>query len=121
MDYTPRDSENMKPAALVLLVVIIVLSIFNLLAGLGVIGKDDAPPEYMVMTTEDLDQLMIQVLQDEEGVTPDEEGKMSVPTEKMLSQNIMPKVMNRLGEKGWELCGINRNELYYFKRPAQKN
>ena len=37
----------------------------------------------------------------------------------MLSQNIMPRVMNSLGRDGWELTGINRNELYYFKRIKQ--
>ena len=67
----------MKSGIIALLVLILIATLANLLASLGVIGggggagSEGGEWEYMVKTTQDLDKMMIEVIQEEEGIEPD--------------------------------------------------
>ena len=118
----------MKPAQLVLLLVILVLGIVNLLASFGVIGGSSAPKasaaaaggnfEYRVVTPQEMDTIGFKAVATELGIKEDEEGKMQLPGARVVKNALLQTTFNELKKERWELVSITADSLYVFRKPG---
>jgi len=74
-------------------------------------------PNYLVKTVGELDLLVNKQLVKIGAAEKPAKGETSykiLDREKAKSSNIMPKVLNPLGKKGWNLTAVNKMECYIF-------
>jgi len=119
----------MKSGPLLLLAAVLVVAVLNLLASLGVVGAGSSTGEtasgswdYKVMSALEMDQIGYKAVADDEGIEPDEEGKMNLPREKVVIQAIMPRTLEEIQKDGWELLtieGTQGGNFFIFRRPKQ--
>lgn len=123
MENLPKNTDSMKPAHLAILIVILVLGIANLLAGLGVIGGSPTPEttevtfSYRVITPVEMDSIGFKAVAEQEGVEPDEEGKMNLPGPKVVKNALLQTTLDELKKEGWQLTGVTPDSLYVFRKP----
>jgi hypothetical protein len=125
MENVPKNSKNMKPIHLVILLVILVLGIANLLAGLGVIGggASKAAPaggkwEYRVVTPQEMDAIGFKAVATELNIKEDEEGKMQLPGARVVKNALLQTTLDELKKEGWDAVSITPDSLYIFRKPA---
>ena len=83
--------------------------------------KEHQPWQYKVLTIADIDKLIFSrlVAQKAAEAIPNQPGKYKIlDVEKAKSQVIMPEILNALGKEGWILAGVNKSDLYIFKKPG---
>ena len=74
---------------------------------------------HLAITVTELDRLVYDELVKIGAASVPENGSTEyviTDREKAKSQNILPKILNPLGKKGWELRAVNKMECYVFKR-----
>lgn len=124
MDNLPKKSDSMKPAHLAILIVILVLGVANLLVGLGVIGGNTSSGAtaggdytYRVITPVEMDSIGFKAVAEQEGVKPDEEGKMNLPGAKVVKNALLQTTLDELKKEGWQLTGVTPDSIYVFHKP----
>ena len=125
MENVPKNSKNMKPIHLVILLVILVLGIANLLAGLGVIGGGASKAaiaggkwEYRVVTPQEMDAIGFKAVATELNIKEDEEGKMQLPGARVVKNALLQTTLDELKKEGWDAVSITPDSLYIFRKPA---
>lgn len=125
MENVPKNSKNMKPIHLVILLVILVLGIANLLAGLGVIGGGASKAataggkwEYRVVTPQEMDAIGFKAVDTELNIKEDEEGKMQLPGARVVKNALLQTTLDELKKEGWDAVSITPDSLYIFRKPA---
>jgi hypothetical protein len=119
----------MKSGPLLLLAAVFIVVVLNLLASLGVIGgsgsadaADSGMWEYKVMSAPEMDEIGYKAVAADEGIEPDEEGKMTLPREKVVIQAIMPRTLEEIQKDGWKLLTTEVTQggnYFIFRRPKQ--
>lgn len=113
---------------MLLLAAVLVVAVLNLLASLGVLGgggsssDSSASWDYKVMSAQEMDEVGYKAVAADEGIEPDEEGKMTLPREKVVIQAIMPRTLEEVQKDGWELLtveGTQGGNFFIFRRPQQ--
>jgi hypothetical protein len=125
MENVPKNSKIMKPAHLVILLVILILGVVNLLAGFGVIGGGSSNSastggnwEYRVVTPQEMDTIGFKTVATELGVKEDEEGKMQLPGARVVKNALLQTTLAELKKEGWDIVAITPDSLYIFRKPA---
>ena len=80
-------------------------------------GEEGRPVAYKVVTVSELDRMVFDELvrEDAARAEPSETGKYVITNKKLAHSGVvMPKVLNRLGKKGWVLEAVNKMECYIF-------
>ncbi|MCF6312331.1 MAG: hypothetical protein L3J39_07750 [Verrucomicrobiales bacterium] len=117
----------MKSGSLLLLAAVLVVVVLNLLATLGVFGGGDSSSdaalwEYKVMSPAEMDAVGYKAVAADEGIEADEDGKMTLPREKVVIQSIMPRTLVEVQKEGWELLTVQATQggnFFIFRRPQQ--
>ncbi|NOX98773.1 MAG: hypothetical protein GXP30_03420 [Verrucomicrobia bacterium] len=127
----------MKSGPLLLLGAVLLVAVLNLLVSLGVMGpgastsvEDEAQVsspnsanwEYKVMNTKEMDEIGFRAVGKDEGIEPDEEGKMKLPQKKLLIQSLMPRTLEEIQKDGWELLTTELTQggnFFIFRRAKQ--
>ena len=84
------------------------------------IGEEGRAVAYKVVTVSELDRMVFEELVRENAARaePGEPGKYVITNKKLAHSGVvMPKVLNRLGKKGWVLEAVNKMECYIFSCP----
>ncbi len=116
----------MKSGPLLLLAAVLVVAVLNLLASLGVLGSggssEEGDWEYKVMSATEMDEVGYKAVAADEGIEADEEGKMTLPREKVVIQAIMPRTLVEIQKDGWKLLTVEMTQggnFFIFRRPQQ--
>jgi len=118
----------MKSGPLLLLAAVLIATVLNLLVSLGVIGSAGNSGaasnvwEYKVMSALEMDEVGYKAVGADEGIEPDEEGKMKLPTKKVILQALMPRTLEEIQKDGWELLAVEATQggnYFIFRRPKQ--
>jgi hypothetical protein len=119
----------MKSGSLLLLAAVLIVVVLNLLVSLGVIGGGDSTGEagedsweYKVMSAPEMDEIGYKAVAADAGIKPDEEGKMTLPREKVVIQAIMPRTLDEIQKDGWKLLTTEVTQggnYFIFRRPKQ--
>ncbi|MFK5924017.1 MAG: hypothetical protein QM496_17715 [Verrucomicrobiota bacterium] len=119
----------MKSGPMLLLAAVLVVAVLNLLASLGVLGgggsssaASSASWDYKVMSAQEMDEIGYKAVAADEGIEPDEEGKMTLPREKVVIQAIMPRTLEEVQKDGWKLLAVEGTQggnFFIFRRPQQ--
>lgn len=75
--------------------------------------------DFMVLTVSELDRLVFEALVKQGAAKKDPKQKSGyIITNKVKAQstNILPRVLNPLGKKGWRLTAVNKMECYIFEK-----
>lgn len=111
----------MKSSILILLIVVLLLGVANLLTSFGLIGGSRAAGaghwEYRVLNAQQMDSIGFNSVGKEVGVQPDEEGKMSLPADKIVKTALLPRTLDEVDAEGWELVSVTSDHHYIFRRP----
>ena len=84
-----------------------------------VIDRDLDENTHLVLSVTELDRMVYQALRKQGAAKPPKKGASSyeiTDREAAASVNILPKVLNPLGAKGWNLLAVNKMECYIFTR-----
>jgi len=118
----------MKSGPLLLLAAVLIVTVINLLVSLGVFGPGGSSGEasilweYRVVNVQEMDAIGYKAVAADVGVEPNEEGKMDLPKEKLLTQNLIPRTLEEIQKDGWQLLTIELTQggnLFVFRRPKQ--
>lgn len=83
----------------------------------------EVPVEYRVLTPPDLDQMALSQLEDLgharrlEGEGGAQNLEIPDPDQARI-QKVLPRVLAKVGEDGWQLAAISGPQLYFFVRPG---
>lgn len=81
--------------------------------------KEKVSANFMVLTVSELDLLVFEALVKQGAAKKDPKQKSGyIITNKIKAQskNILPKVLNSFGKKGWRLTAVNKMECYIFEK-----
>ena len=81
--------------------------------------KEKVSANFMVLTVSELDRLVFEVLVKQGAAKKDPKEKSGyIITNKVKAQssNILPRILNPLGIKGWRLSAVNKMECYIFEK-----
>ncbi len=113
----------MKNTIIALLVAILLVSIVNLLAGLGLLGGSDGASgnyEYKALNSQQMDAIGFRAIAEEEGLEISEEGEINFPQEmvdKIAKTNMLPRTITEVEKDGgWSLVGVTADNHYLFRR-----
>lgn len=117
----------MKSGPLLLLAAVLVVAVLNLLASFGVLGSgggsaEEPNWEYKVMSAMEMDEVGYKAVAADEGIEADEEGKMTLPREKVVIQSIMPRTLEEIQKDGWKLLAVEATQggnFFIFRRAQQ--
>ncbi len=126
----------MKSGPLLLLGAVLLVTVLNLLVSLGVMGPGASDPAgdeqvdeqvevtwaYRVLTTKEMDEIGFRAVGEDEGIEPDEEGKMELPQKKLVIQSLMPRTLDEIQKDGWKLLTIELTQngnFFIFRRAKQ--
>ncbi|MCB1203597.1 MAG: hypothetical protein KDN18_05015 [Verrucomicrobiae bacterium] len=113
----------MKNTIIALLVAIFLISLANLLAGLGIIGGGGAATgahEYKVLNATQMDDIGFRAVAKEEGLEVAENGEIKFPKEivdKIAKVNLLPRTILEVEKDGgWEFLSVTSDDHYVFRR-----
>ena len=114
----------MKNTVIALLVAILLVSVVNLLASLGLLGgaggNTSGSHEYQVLNAQQMDAIGFRAIAEEEGLDVSEEGEINFPKEmvdKIAKVNMLPRTIHEVEKDGgWSLSGITADNHYIFRR-----
>jgi len=115
----------MKNTIIALLVTILLVSIVNLLASLGLLGGAAAGGasgsyEYKALNAQQMDAIGFRAVAEEEGLEVSEEGEINFPQEmvdKIAKINMLPKTIHEVEKDGgWSYVDVTSDNHYIFRR-----
>jgi hypothetical protein len=115
---------SMKNTIIALLSTILLVTIANLLVGLGVIGATTssagAAYEYQVLNAQQMDSIGFRAVAAEEGIEVTEEGEINFPKEmvdKIAKVAMLPRTIIEVEKDGgWEFVAATGDDHYVFRR-----
>ena len=115
----------MKSGPLLLLGAVLLATVLNLLVSLNVFGPSESSTiswEYKVLNAKEMDNVGFSAVGKDLGIEPDEEGKMNLPQERLITQALMPRTLEEIQKDGWELLTIELTQggnFFIFRRPKE--
>ena len=113
----------MKYTIVALLFGILLLSVVNLLSGLGILGggaTSSSAHEYKVLNAAQMDNIGFRAVAAEEGIEVTEAGEITFPkekAEKIAKVNLLPRTILEVEKDGgWKFVGATSDDHYIFIR-----
>lgn len=116
----------MKNTIIALLTTILLITIANLLVGLGVFNTatsstaDDVVYEYQVLNAQQMDNVGFRAVAAEEGIEVTEEGEINFPKEmvdRIAKVAMLPRTIIEVEKDGgWEFVSVTGDDHYVFRR-----
>ncbi len=107
----------MKYTLFALLFVVLLVSLANLMTGLGFIGN--SAYEYRALAARQMDEIGFRKLAEKNGIEVSEDGKIQFPEEmrpKLLKFNMLPFTIAEIEKEGWRFVAVTADNHYLFRK-----